>query len=231
MGGDRFDFRQFSIRQERCTMKVGTDATLLGAWARVPASCDGKPKILDIGTGTGILALMMAQRFPAAKVTAIDIDPGAAAQAADNASASPFAARIAVACTPVQQFCGEAFAAIVCNPPYFSSSLECPDPKRTQSRHAATLTYAELASHAYRLLQPGGEFSVIIPADQMAQMDAARAIAGFFETRRCAVCTKAGKPPKRLMLAYTKAPQQNMESEVLTLGDEKHKLMAAEFYL
>ena len=77
-------------------MKVGTDATLLGAWARVPASCDGKPKILDIGTGTGILALMMAQRFPAAKVTAIDIDPGAAAQAADKPVSNPAPARPAV---------------------------------------------------------------------------------------------------------------------------------------
>lgn len=212
-------------------MKVGTDATLLGAWARMHASGNDTPKILDIGTGTGILALMMAQRFHTADVTAIDIDPEAASQAADNASASPFAARIAVACTPVQLYRGEAFDAIVCNPPYFSSSLKCPDPKRTQSRHAETLSYAELASHAYRLLQPDGEFSVIIPVGQMAQMDAARAIAGFFETRRCAVCTKAGKPPKRLMLAYAKTPQPNMETEVLTIGDEKHKLMTAEFYL
>lgn len=231
MGADRFDFKQFAVRQERCAMKVGTDATLLGAWARVPAACTHKPAILDIGTGTGIIALMMAQRFAEASVTAIDIDPDAAAQAADNAAASPFAGRIGVICTPVQQYCGGPFAAIVCNPPYFDGSLQSPDRKRTLSRHTASLTYAELASHAYRLLRADGEFSVIIPADQTPQMDEARAIAGFFEVRRSLVRTKQGAQPKRIMLAYAKAPHPIHETEELTLGDARHKMLTADFYL
>ena len=231
MGANRFDFKQFAVRQERCAMKVGTDATLLGAWARVPAAYAHQPTILDIGTGTGIIALMMAQRFPEATLTAIDIEPDAAAQAADNAAASPYTGRINVACIPVQQYDGGPFAAIVCNPPYFAGSLHSPDRKRTLCRHTASLTYTELASHAYRLLRADGEFSVIIPISQASMMDEARALAGFFEVRRCLVRTKPEAQPKRMMLAYAKAPQPAHETEELTLGDARHKMMTADFYL
>ena len=101
MGKDSFTFRQFVVRQEHCAMKVGTDGTLLGAWAELERQ-DGR--VLDIGTGTGLIALMMAQRFPNAWVTAIDIDEMAFSQAADNVKHSPFADRIDVAQVDVNVF-------------------------------------------------------------------------------------------------------------------------------
>ena len=93
MANDYFEFRQFIVRQERCAMKVGTDGTLLGAWARVPDTF-GPVRILDIGSGTGLIALMMAQRFPEAEVLGIDIDPDTVAQAKENVANSPFSGRI-----------------------------------------------------------------------------------------------------------------------------------------
>ena len=91
MANDYFQFKQFTIHQKHCAMKVGTDGTLLGAWAQVPSA---SARILDIGTGTGLIALMMAQRFPKASVLGIDIDPDAVMQAKENVAASPFASRI-----------------------------------------------------------------------------------------------------------------------------------------
>ena len=101
MSNDYFQFRQFIVRQHRCAMKVGTDGTLLGAWARAP---HGAKRILDIGTGTGLTALMMAQRFPEANVTAIDIDSEAVAQAQENVVLSPFANRIRVIHAEIQSY-------------------------------------------------------------------------------------------------------------------------------
>ena len=134
MSNDYFQFRQFRIRQQRCAMKVGTDGTLLGAWAQMLMA---RGRILDIGTGTGLIALMMAQRFPDASVVGIDIDSEAVAQAQENVEESPFAQRITIRQADVLQFDDEGkFDAIVCNPPYFVNALTCPDQQRTTARKA-----------------------------------------------------------------------------------------------
>ena len=96
-----FTFKQFEIQQDRCAMKVGTDGVLLGAWAR------GGQRILDIGSGTGLISLMMAQRFPDAQVWGIDIDPDACGQARENVAASPFADRVEIACCALQDLSEE----------------------------------------------------------------------------------------------------------------------------
>ena len=159
MGSDSFRFRQFELRQDRCAMKVGTDGTLLGAWALMPGEASGR--VLDIGTGTGLIALMMAQRYPEAEVTAIDIDAGAVSQARENVAASPFARRVTVMEMALQQM-GETspvadqpssrYDAIVCNPPFFVNSLVCPDARRTAARHASSLPLTDLAAAASVLL-------------------------------------------------------------------------------
>ena len=121
MGGDSFTFKQFVVQQDRCAMKVGTDGTLLGAWAEL-VKADGR--ILDIGTGTGLIAMMMAQRYPEARITAIDIDEMAVLQAVDNVNASPFADRIEVFQADVNAFePTEKFNSIVCNPPFFNNAM------------------------------------------------------------------------------------------------------------
>lgn len=235
MSNSYFEFRQFTICQDQCAMKVGTDGVLLGAWANNPAQI-GIPSsgthILDIGTGTGLIAIMMAQRYANAHVTAIEIDNDAAKQAAINVQSSPFAERITVKHTALQDFnTPDSFDTIVCNPPFFISSLTCPNNQRTISRHTCTLTYDELMNCAYRLLTAEGELSIIIPNDSTAKMNEAATIAGFFAKRICAVKTTERKPAKRFLLSFSKEPQPSIETSNIIIGSEKHKLMTKDFFL
>ena len=204
-------------------MKVGTDGVLLGAWAK------GGPRILDIGTGTGIIALMMAQRYPEAQVTAIDIDEGAVRQAEQNVSRSPFLGRISVLQQAVQEHLGE-YESIVSNPPFFIDSLQAPDEQRNMARHTATLSYAELMKAAYRLLADNGEFSVVIPFDYRRRMEDEAVFVGFFPSRVCGVKTTERKPAKRYLLAFRKHPCP-CQKEQLTIGSEDYQALTSAFYL
>ena len=204
MGKDSFTFKQFVVRQDRCAMKVGTDGTLLGAWAEMERN-DGK--VLDIGTGTGLIALMMAQRYPEAKVTAIDIDEMAVSQAVENVQGLSFADRIEVFQADVNTFePTEMFDSIVCNPPFFNNALICPDNQRTQARHTLSLSYQQLMAAAWRLLRDEGLFSVIIPNDFFQQLESEAHLAGFFLTRVFSVRTIEGKPIKRYLIELRKHP-------------------------
>lgn len=212
-------------------MKVGTDGTLLGAWASV--SNREKPLlILDVGTGTGLIALMMAQRFPEARVVGIDIDADAVLQAQENVAASPFADRVDIL---HQDFADtvrnsdKPWLAIICNPPFFTQSLPCPDDKRTMARHDETLSYRTLATNAWQLLSDDGELSVIVPADQQSRMDAEASLAGFFKSRVCMVKTSSAKPPKRVLLAYKKHPAM-LQRQELTIGSTEYHELTKDFY-
>jgi SAM-dependent methyltransferase len=133
-----FRFKQFAVRQDRCPMKVGTDGVLLGAWAEVRP---GDRRMLDVGTGTGLIALMLAQRS-AAWITAVDIDVECATQAAENFAASPWADRLDAVSVAVQRYDPvEKFDLIVSNPPYYVDSLLSPDEGRNTARHAAGLPF------------------------------------------------------------------------------------------
>ena len=148
-----FRFKQFAVRQDRCPMKVGTDGVLLGAWAEVRP---GDRRMLDVGTGTGLIALMLAQRS-AARITAVDVDAECATQAAENFAASPWADRLDAVAVAVQRYDPvERFDLIVSNPPYYVDSLLSPDEGRNTARHAAGLPFGELAAAVVRLLAPGG---------------------------------------------------------------------------
>ncbi len=126
MGNSVFIFKEFAVKQDACAMKVGTDGVLLGAWAR------GGSRVLDIGTGTGLIALMMAQRFPKAEIEAIDIAEAACLQAKENVANSVFARRVRVVQTALQQYVGpKSFDCIVSNPPFFVDSLHNPDALRS----------------------------------------------------------------------------------------------------
>lgn len=193
-----FKFKKFTVKQDNCAMKVGTDGTLLGAWA------NGGKRILDIGTGTGLIALMMAQRFESALVTAIDIDSGACSQAESNSAESPYHERIKVVNSSVQDFQDDKYDAIVCNPPYFVDSLKCPDSRRTVARHASELTFQELMSAASRLISYNGEFSMVVPSDVFSVIDGIAHVEGFRCVRKCSVKTVPKKQPKRVLVAYSK---------------------------
>ena len=218
-----FQFKQFTVEQELCAMKVGTDGVLLGAWAK------GGQRILDAGTGTGVIAMMLAQRYPGARVTAIDIDEGAVRQAQQNVTKSPFAAQVTVLQETLQEHQGE-YDAIVSNPPFFIDSLAAPDEQRNMARHTATLTYAELMQAAYRLLSDEGELSVVVPFDYRQRMEDEAIFVGFFPSRVCAVKTTERKPAKRYLLAFRKHPCP-CEKEQLTIGSEAYQALTSAFYL
>ena len=204
-------------------MKVGTDGVLLGAWA-----CGGS-RVLDVGTGTGVIALMMAQRYTAAQVTAIDVDGGAVSQARFNVERSPFADRVVVLHERVQQHEG-CYDAIVSNPPYFIDSLVAPDSQRSTARHAVTLTYGELMQAAWRLLSDGGELSVVVPFDYRRRMEDEATFVGFFPCRVCGVHTAEHKPARRYLLSFRKHPCP-LAVERLTLGDAAYQSLTQDFYL
>ena len=202
MSNDYFQFRQFIVHQQRCAMKVGTDGTLLGAWAAAPSV---KCRILDIGTGTGLIALMMAQRFPESEVIGIDIDPEAVAQARENVRLSPFSERITIEQQDLMKFDDtEGFDIIVSNPPYFVDSLECPDDQRTMARHTVSLTYDGLIRQAFRLLKDDGSLSLVIPAESRSLIESAASLSGFFLSRVCMVKTTPRKQPKRQLIEFRK---------------------------
>ena len=183
-------------------MKVGTDGTLLGAWANAPVEpC----RILDIGTGTGLVALMMAQRYPQSQVIGIDIDIDAAIQAQENVDASPFSDRVKIInADAVKIEDKEGFDAIVCNPPYFVDSLTCPQDQRTLARHTITLTYEQLMQTAYKLLKNDGMFSIVVPTENNDAIESASALAGFMISRICMIKTTPNKLPKRQLIEFRK---------------------------
>ena len=202
MSNDYFQFRQFIVHQQRCAMKVGTDGTLLGAWALAPS---GRCRILDIGTGTGLIALMMAQRFPESSVLGIDIDPEAVAQATENVRLSPFSERIKILQEDLMKFDDtDGFDAIVSNPPYFVDSLECPDDQRTMARHTVSLTYEGLIRQSFRLLNDDGCLSLVIPSESRPLIESAASLEGFFLSRVCLIKTTPRKQPKRQLIEFRK---------------------------
>lgn len=202
MGGGGFTFKRFHIDHSRCAMKVGTDGVLIGAWCRLP----DEGRILDIGTGTGLIALMAAQRSPHALVTAIDMDAACVAQARGNVAASPWGGRIEVVGKPLQEFFPqERFDAIVSNPPYFEESLLPPDERRTAARHTCSLPFPDLARAAVRLLAGGGRFSLILPAGGAERfLSAARGL--LYLTRRCDVWTTPSSGVRRVMMEFVPQP-------------------------
>lgn len=197
-----FQFKEFGIRQDQCGMKVGTDGVLLGAWAW------GGRRILDIGTGTGLIALMMAQRFGTAQVDAIDVDEDACRQASENIAASPFADRVNVVCARLQDYSvvDTLYDAIVSNPPFFLETLKSPAPQRAMARHADSLPFADLFAGVARLLSETGVFSVVVPAEAAESLMFEAALKRFFLVRRCFVKTVERKPPRRLLLTFARHP-------------------------
>lgn len=198
MPNDIFTFKQFAITQASAAMKVGTDAVMLGAVATLPDS----GRVLDIGTGTGIVAIMAAQRRPDVTVTAIEIDPCAADEARANVAATPWSDRIEVVCGDVRTWDGDgrAFDCIVSNPPYYEGMLRGDDHGRNIARHDETLDMATLTATAARLLAGDGTFTVIVPADAEDSLLHSAADNGLAMSRRIDVVTKEGKAPKRIII-------------------------------
>ncbi|MCK6143102.1 tRNA1(Val) (adenine(37)-N6)-methyltransferase [Prevotella intermedia] len=227
-----FTFRQFHIEQDKCAMKVGTDGVLLGSWAK------GGKRILDIGTGTGLIALMMAQRFPDANIDAIEIDENAVIQATENVLRSPFAKQIAVKHCSLQTYSEtkEKYDSIICNPPYFVDSLKNNDNNRTVARHTDTLPFNELIKCAYQLLTPNGHFSLVLPVESYRILEPEAILNGFSVIKKVLVKTTPSKQPKRILVELGKVPDEYFSTtEYLQDGagnkSEWYKEITKEFYL
>ncbi|MDP2113785.1 MAG: methyltransferase, partial [Bacteroidota bacterium] len=157
-----FQFKQFRIIQDKSAMKVGVDGVLLGVWANV----SGAKRILDIGTGTGLIALMMAQRNADARIDAVEIEPDAFQEAVYNIQQSPWNERIQIELCSFQEFAGKAglkYDLIVSNPPYFTNGHKAPLENRATARHSDSLSLGDLISGAIGLLNETGKIALVLP--------------------------------------------------------------------
>jgi tRNA1Val (adenine37-N6)-methyltransferase len=199
MSNPCFRFKQFTVRHDLCAMKVGTDGALLGAWA----DCTGAETILDAGTGSGLIALMLAQRSGAA-VHAVDIDGNACEQAGINFRHSPFASRLTVEQAAFQRWeTPLRFDLIVSNPPYFSTSLKSPDAGRNFARHNDSLPFADLIGKSRALMTAAGKLAVILPFDGFEEFHALALGNGLSLCRKTLVASLPHKPVKRVLLEYS----------------------------
>lgn len=218
-------------------MKVGTDGVLLGAWARLEPT---HRRIIDVGCGTGLIALMAAQRTEewGAQIVGVEIEEGASTDATENVRRSPWAERIAIINSPIQNYKPSegAFDHLLSNPPYFVASLTSPDAARTTARHTTSLTFDDLAATASRLLTPEGAMSLVLPTDAVADMTLAAARKGMFLARRTDVATKGGAKPIRSLVEYGRHPQPTLRTELtihLPGGDfsPEYRALTQDFYL
>ncbi|MDL2245441.1 methyltransferase [Parabacteroides sp. OttesenSCG-928-J18] len=216
-----FHFKQFTIRHDKCAMKVGTDGVLLGAWAYA----DKAKRVLDIGTGSGLIALMIAQRSQAL-IDAIDIDEGAYVQSLENVADSPFSERIRVFHQSLEQFASEkrdSYDLIVSNPPYFISSLKPPTENRSIARHTDTLALDDLIRLSRSMLSDDGRLALILPYDQEKQLYDLTESEGLFVIRQTNVIPVVGSRPKRLLVEIIQKPSPTLTIETLTIEVERHK--------
>ncbi len=195
-----FRFKQFTVHHDRCAMKIGTDGILLGAWA----TGSHARRILDIGTGCGVIALMLAQRFPAAQVAAVELDPAASEQAAANFSESPFRDRLTLTQSSVQDFQVVApFDLVVSNPTWFPDGPKSPDTKRSLARHNDSLTLNELATEAVRMLSPNGRLSIILPIETAQPFCNLARNVDLHCVRQCRVRSTPDSKPRRMLLEFS----------------------------
>jgi len=216
-------------------MRVGTDGVLLGAWA----DCQNASRILDVGTGTGLISLMLAQRS-SADIDAVEVDSGAVVDAGRNFSASEWAERINLHHCSVQDFAGnskEKYDLVVSNPPFFENSLKNPDLSKASARHTESLTFEELLYTVSVLLNDDGAFCVILPVlSEQRFLDVARN-EGFYVCEKMYVKTTPVKQSKRLMMKFKKAENELKSSELIIEKYGRHKYseeylkLTEEFYL
>ncbi|HJB85504.1 MAG TPA: methyltransferase [Candidatus Alistipes merdigallinarum] len=238
MTTDSFVFKQFEIRQGRSAMKVGTDGVLLGAWFDVGI---GAFRVLDVGAGTGLIALMAAQRNPWARIDAVEIDPESCTDAAENFRNSVWSDRIELYACSFSEFCSraeaESYERIVSNPPYFVDSLRAADERRNWARHADALPYNELLRGVAKLLCKTGRFAVVLPVETYREFVMEAANNGLFPARRTDVITRVGKGPLRVLAEFVAEPER-LCVETLTLIEDgssdysvAYKELVGDFYL
>ncbi|MGC9150277.1 MAG: tRNA1(Val) (adenine(37)-N6)-methyltransferase [Microbacter sp.] len=236
MANPYFRFKQFTVRHDRCAMKVGTDAVLLGAWAEV----NHMSAILDVGTGTGILALMIAQRASTARIVAIDLDEMAISQATENVQHAPWSDRIVLKHQSWQQFFAEnnsVYDLILCNPPFFQQSLVSPDHHRTIARHDDYFQMTSFLRSIPDHLHSESHFDMVYPYRSSENLIQQAASCGLYCRRQTFVKPSMKSLPTRCLLSFSTCAVTLNRDEMVIEEDQRHqytteyKLLTKDFYL
>lgn len=197
-----FRFKRFSVSDDRCAMKIGTDGVLLGAWVSPLFAEKAHIKAIDIGAGSGLISLMMAQRFESADIMALEIDSNACLDAEVNVAASPFVGRVSVVNDDFIHFsadCSSEFDLMVSNPPFFANGLHAPDNARATARHQSALNYQSIIGFALKCLAPDGTLALISPAGLEDTITVAAEFAKLKIRKLCRVTTRSGRTHSRLL--------------------------------
>jgi tRNA1Val (adenine37-N6)-methyltransferase len=221
-----FSFKQFNIKQDRCAMKVGTDGVLLGAWT--PTS-HNPYSILDIGTGTGLIALMLAQRSHAEQIDALDIDADAYEQATDNFEESPWNDRLYCFHAGLDEFVAEPeqeYDLIVCNPPFYTEDYKTDNEQRDLARFADAMPFNELIEAAALLLSEKGVFTVIIPFKEEAHFIAMAKVCELYPLKITRVQGTPTTEIKRSLLAFGRNPKAELAVDGLIIETARHEYTA-----
>jgi tRNA1Val (adenine37-N6)-methyltransferase len=231
-----FQFRKFIVQQSQCAMKVGTDGVLLGSWVNLL----GAQNILDVGTGTGLIALMCAQRSELASIDAVEIDTPASVQAAENFIKSPWKNRLTIINDSFQHFASNTHArydVIISNPPFFRNSLKPPKPDRSVARHDERLNYSSLFHYSSPVLKQDGLISVITPAGDVELISDTAFFHGYYPQRRTMIIPIDGKPYSRCLSEFSRNPSQGCITNDLVIKKNKEEFtdsyidLTKEFYL
>ncbi|MCA6953787.1 tRNA(1)(Val) (adenine(37)-N(6))-methyltransferase TrmN [Pectobacterium polaris] len=233
---DGFTFKQFFVAHDRCAMKVGTDGILLGAWTPVSSAT----RILDIGSGSGLLALMLAQRSePHIQIDAVELDSAASDQAKENIAASPWADRITVYADDIVGFAetrSATYSLIISNPPYFPPGIACGSVQRDQARYTTLLTHEALLRCAHQLLMPEGLFCVVLPvlvADSFIPLAQQH---NWHVHQQLRVSEQEEKPAHRVLLALSRQERECLNSSLAIRDVERcystdFQQLTKDFYL
>lgn len=229
-----FHFKQFSISHDRSTHKIGTDGVLLGAWVNLKSASH----ILDIGTGTGVIALMLAQRSDSfTLIDAVEVEKADAEQARENVERSPWPGKVSIIHSSIQNFFPEyKYDLIVSNPPYFINSWRPPEKKRSQARHTHELSFEELLASSLRLLKEDGRLAVILPYQEALHFIDLAKSCQLYPTRHLTFRSRANKPIERLLLEFSQKPGEVLSEELIlhSNGDEwsdEYYALTGDFYL
>ena len=215
-----FRFKQFTVAHDRSTMKVGTDAVLLGAWSNV----ENATSFLDIGTGCGVIALMLAQRTASsAYIHAVEPDHESSLQAAENFENSPWPERLFIRHTSIQTFNPSLkYDVIVSNPPFFNKSLHPPDKRRGYARHTSSLSFSDLIQAVDRLLTSDGRLNIILPSNEGLEFMSLAEASAMFCTRQWKVKGKDHKPWERWLMEFRRNPDTTDYGEIVISGNDGH---------
>ena len=236
MSDKPFHFKEFSILQDQCAMKIGTDGVLLGAWIKIPYDTES---ILDIGTGTGLIALQMAQRSEAETIDALEIESKAFEQAVENFENSLWADRLFCYHASLMEFkeeIDEQYDLIVSNPPYFNDTFKDLKEERALARHTHKLSYKELLASTDKLLSPSGSCAFIIPFKEESNFLSLAALNELYPIRMTRVRGTEQSDIKRSLIQLSRHSDQVIPEELIVeksrhIYTDKYISLVKDFYI